>query len=77
MPNGMDTRMKEKGNPTVDYHRENYGENFTYDDFIPIWKAENFDPSEWARFAKKDGSKIYLHYFKASRRILSVANKVY
>ncbi len=33
-------RMHEKGNPTVDYHRENWGENFTYDDFIPMWKAE-------------------------------------
>ncbi|MGE5447032.1 MAG: alpha-L-fucosidase, partial [Bacteroidales bacterium] len=27
-------RMHEQGNPTVDYHREKYG-NATYDDFIP------------------------------------------
>ena len=50
-------RMHEKGNPTVDYHRENFGENFTYDDFIPQWKAENYNPDEWARFAKKMGAK--------------------
>jgi len=52
-------RMHEKGNPTVDYHKENYGENFTYDDFIPKWKAEEYDPSEWAKFAKKMGAKYY------------------
>jgi alpha-L-fucosidase len=50
-------RMKEKGNPTMDYHRENYGDNFSYDDFIPKWKAENFNPDDWAKFAKKMGAK--------------------
>lgn len=52
-------RMHEKGNPTVDYHRESYSDNFTYDDFIPKWKAENFDPSAWAKFAKKMGANYY------------------
>jgi alpha-L-fucosidase len=52
-------RMHEKGNPTVDYHKETYGENFSYDDFIPKWKAEEFDPYDWARFAKKMGAKYY------------------
>lgn len=52
-------RMNEKGNPTVDYHRENYGEKFTYDEFIPMWKAESYDPYEWAKFAKKMGAKYY------------------
>jgi alpha-L-fucosidase len=51
-------RMKEKGNPTMDYHRENYGDNFSYDDFIPKWKAENFNPDDWAKFAKKMGAKF-------------------
>ncbi|MFN8258970.1 MAG: alpha-L-fucosidase [Bacteroidales bacterium] len=50
-------RMHEKGNPTVDYHKENYGESFTYDDFIPKWKAESYNPDEWAAFAKKMGAK--------------------
>lgn len=49
-------RMHEKGNPTVEYHKANYGENFTYDDFIPKWKAENFRPDGWAKFAKKMGA---------------------
>lgn len=50
-------RMKDVKNPTYDYHREKYGENFTYDQFIPLWKAESFNPDEWARFAKKMGAK--------------------
>jgi len=50
------SRMNEKGNPTYKYHRETYGDNFTYDDFIPKWKAENFNPTDWARFAKKMGA---------------------
>lgn len=49
-------RMHEAGNPTVDYHQANYGKK-TYDDFIPNWKAENYNPSEWVLFAKKMGAK--------------------
>lgn len=49
-------RMKEAGNPTADYHREQYG-NASYDDFIPKWQAEAYKPEEWARFAKQMGAK--------------------
>ena len=49
-------RMKDPENPTMKYHKENYG-NRTYDDFIPEWKAENYNPEEWAQFAKKMGAK--------------------
>jgi alpha-L-fucosidase len=49
-------RMTEKDNPTYSYHRTNYG-NATYDDFIPKWKAENYKPEDWAKFAKKMGAK--------------------
>ncbi len=50
-------RMKQNGNPTVDYHLENYGPDFTYDNFIPSWKAEKYNADEWAVFAKKMGAK--------------------
>jgi alpha-L-fucosidase len=50
-------RMQEKMNPTYDYHREVYGVDVTYDDFIPLWKAESYNPEEWAKFAKKIGAK--------------------
>ena len=49
-------RMHDKGNPTVEYHKENYGDA-TYDDFIPKWKAESYNPTEWAKFAKNMGAK--------------------
>lgn len=49
-------RMTEQG-PTADYHKENYGDKFIYDDFIPSWKAESYNPDEWASFAKQMGAK--------------------
>ena len=39
------------------YQREKYGPDFAYDDFIPMFKAENFDPAEWARLFKKVGAR--------------------
>ena len=49
-------RMHEADNPTSVYHREKYGDA-TYDDFIPKWKAEAYNPTEWAKFARKMGAK--------------------
>jgi alpha-L-fucosidase len=49
-------RMHEAGNPTLNYHKAKYGDR-TYDDFIPEWKAENYNPDDWASFAKKMGAK--------------------
>ena len=49
-------RMKEEANPVFAYHKENYGATFTYDDFIPKWKAESYNPADWAKFAKKMGA---------------------
>ncbi len=50
-------RMHDKDNPTVAYHKAKYGADFTYDQFIPQWKAEAYNPNEWAKFAKKMGAK--------------------
>jgi len=50
-------KMHEKGNPTVAYHKENYGENFKYEDFIPKFKAEAYSADDWAKFAKNMGAK--------------------
>ncbi|MFY0625004.1 MAG: alpha-L-fucosidase [Reichenbachiella sp.] len=42
------------------YHREKYGDNteFGYEDFIPMFKAEKFDPEEWAELFKTTGAKF-------------------
>lgn len=41
----------------VKYHTENWGANFPYDDFIPMFKAEKFDPSAWADLFREAGAK--------------------
>ena len=39
------------------YHRENYGVDFAYDEFIPMFKAEKYDPSQWADLFEQVGAK--------------------
>ena len=39
------------------YHRDKYGPDFAYDDFIPMFKAEKYAPVEWARLFKNAGAK--------------------
>ena len=39
------------------YHREHYGADFAYDDFIPMFKAENYNPAAWADLFKKAGAR--------------------
>lgn len=48
-------RMNDPNNPTMKYHQEIYGSK-TYDDFIAEWKAESYDPEEWAIFARRMGA---------------------
>jgi len=40
-----------------EFHQRTYGMNFTYDKFVPMFKAELFDPDEWASIFKKSGAK--------------------
>ena len=42
---------------TYDYHIEKYGKDFKYEDFIPMWKAEKWDPGKWAKLFKKAGAQ--------------------
>ncbi|MHA1489599.1 MAG: alpha-L-fucosidase [Promethearchaeota archaeon] len=45
--------------PTQKYHFKNYGEDFTYDDFVPIFneKIKKWNPKEWASLFKKAGAR--------------------
>jgi len=45
---------------TYAYHREKYGENFTYDDFIPMFTAAKFDPRSWVRLFADAGAQYYV-----------------
>ena len=49
--------MYRKGNPTYEYHKKTYGDHkeFGYKDFIPMWKAENWDPERWAKLFHEVG----------------------
>lgn len=40
-----------------DYHNKMYGEDFHYQDFAGSFKAEHFDPAQWANVFKKAGAK--------------------
>ena len=39
------------------FHKSVYGENFKYEDFAPLFKAELFNPDEWADLFVKSGAK--------------------
>lgn len=41
----------------VDFHNKNFGENFSYDQFEPSFKAELFDPKQWATVFKNSGAR--------------------
>jgi alpha-L-fucosidase len=39
------------------YHLKNWGPNFAYDDFIPMFKAEKYDPDAWADLFRQAGAR--------------------
>jgi alpha-L-fucosidase len=49
-----------KDNPAFAHHREKWGDQseFGYKDFIPMFKAEKFDPDAWADLFSKAGAKF-------------------
>lgn len=42
--------------PTWEHHRKTYGESFPYEKFADMWKAERFDPDQWADLFQKTGA---------------------
>ncbi len=54
--------MYDKKHREFEYHRKTYGEqkDFGYKDFIPMFKAEKFDASEWVTLFKKAGMKYVM-----------------
>ncbi|HOO27631.1 MAG TPA: alpha-L-fucosidase, partial [Lachnospiraceae bacterium] len=41
---------------TYEYHRKKYGEDFEYEAFADMWKAEKFVPQEWASLFQQAGA---------------------
>jgi alpha-L-fucosidase len=47
-------RIQEKA---YKYHLDNWGPDFSYDDFIPMFKAEKFAPEAWAKLFQEAGAR--------------------
>jgi len=52
--------MYQAKDPTFKHHIETYGpqSKFGYKDFIPLFKAEKFDPGHWADIFRRAGAKF-------------------
>ncbi len=46
------------------FMKDTYGQNFTYKDFAPLFKAELFNPDEWAALFKRAGAKYVMFVSK-------------
>jgi alpha-L-fucosidase len=59
---GRETRymrdMYKPGHKVFEYHRKTYGDpkEFGYHDFIPMFRAEKWDPDRWAELFKESGA---------------------
>ncbi len=51
--------MKIDGSPTQNYHFNEYGKDFSYDDFIPIFNEaiKQWDPNEWVELFENVGAR--------------------
>lgn len=52
--------MYQPGSAVYQHHRTVYGpqDQFGYKDFIPLFKAERFDPDQWAQLFRKAGARF-------------------
>jgi len=48
---------KYKGDEIVKFHERTYGKDFTYYDFAKLFKADLFEPDDWAKLFKESGAK--------------------
>lgn len=44
----------------MEFHNKNYGADFEYRDFAPLFNAELFDPVYWADLFKSSGARYVL-----------------
>ena len=45
------------GGKVTKFHADNYGEDFKYREFAPMFRAEMWDPAEWASIFKRSGAE--------------------
>ena len=49
--------MQNKNGPTWKFHLLHYGEDFKYQDFVSQFKAQLFDPNDWAELFVRSGAR--------------------
>ena len=49
--------MQDKNGPTWAFHLAHYGANYKYQDFANSFKAELFDPRQWAELFARSGAR--------------------
>jgi alpha-L-fucosidase len=52
--------MQGADDPVHAYHAQTYGEDFAYDDFIPLFTASRFDPRSWVELFRDAGAEYYV-----------------
>lgn len=52
-----ENRLLQKNKLFHNHHTKTYGNQFTYQDFAPLFKAEYFNPDSWAQLFKDAGAK--------------------
>ncbi|WEO93973.1 alpha-L-fucosidase [Streptomyces sp. FXJ1.172] len=52
--------MQDPANAVYAHHRDTYGEDFGYDDFIPRFTAEKFDPRAWVELFRDAGAQYHV-----------------
>ncbi|MEU5533493.1 alpha-L-fucosidase [Streptomyces sp. NPDC020362] len=52
--------MQDPANAVYAHHRETYGADFAYDDFIPRFTAEKFDPRAWVELFSDAGAQYHV-----------------
>ena len=55
--NASDRKPGTNLNAAQQFHNRVYGAEFEYPDFVPDFKAELYDPAEWAALFKRSGAK--------------------
>ncbi len=53
-------RYTEPGTPTYEYHKETYGLDVEYEDFVADFDAERWDPDRWAQLFEKAGARYVI-----------------
>ncbi|MCQ4081448.1 alpha-L-fucosidase [Streptomyces sp. RB6PN25] len=52
--------MQDPNDPTYAYHKQTYGEDFAYDQFIPRFTAQRFDPRSWVELFRDAGAQYFV-----------------